>query len=99
MTPGNETLPRLAMAIPAGRLGAFRMEFGPLLAVLALAGLVFMPMFGPVGAAAFLAFGCGLIALRPRAVLDSALRCWPLALLAIYCILSVTWSRAISRLE
>ena len=93
MTARSETLPRLALAVPAGRLGRVELELGAVLAVLALAGVVFNPALGTPGALLFLAAGAGLVLLRPGRVFAMAVRNWPAMLMAVFCILSFTWSR------
>lgn len=79
--------------VPVGRLGALRLELGSVLAVTALAGLVFVPVLGTKSALLFLAAGCALLAMDPMRGIAAGLRAWPLLCLVLYCILSFTWSR------
>lgn len=82
-----------AMSVGLGRIGRIRVELGAVLAVLCLAGLVFVPTIGTIGALIFLAAGCLLCVLRPGRLLARALRDWPVIAVALFCILSMTWSR------
>ena len=66
---------------------------GAVLAIASLAGLVFIPVLGTLGAVSFLAAGCGLCALNPSRVVERCIRDWPILLLAVFCTLSVMWSR------
>ncbi|MEL7461654.1 MAG: O-antigen ligase family protein [Pseudomonadota bacterium] len=93
MTQASATLPRFSIAVGGGRLGHAEVELGAVLAVMALASLVFVPSLGTLGALGFLAAGCALCALRPSRIIARVLRDWPVMLLAVFCILSVTWSR------
>ena len=82
-----------SLAVEVGRLGRIGLRVEPALAVMALAGLVFVPAIGSFGALLFLAGGVALAGLRPGMMLTLALRYWPAVLLAVFCTLSFTWSR------
>ena len=89
---GARALPP-TLGVEIGRLGRIGLRIEPALAVVALAGLVFIPAVGSLGALLFLAGGVALAGLRPGMMLTLALRYWPAVLLALYCTLSFTWSR------
>lgn len=93
MTQPSATYPRFAVAVGGGRLGHIEVELSAVLAVAALASLIFVPSLGTLGALGFLAAGCALCVLRPGQVVARVLRDWPVMLVAVFCILSVTWSR------
>ncbi|MEM7717659.1 MAG: O-antigen ligase family protein [Pseudomonadota bacterium] len=76
-----------------GRLGQIETRLEPILAVIALAALVFVPTIGTLGALIFLAGGVVLCGLRPGEIFAQGLRHWPVLLLPIFCILSFVWSR------
>lgn len=82
-----------ALSVGLGRSGALTIQIAPLLAVAALAGVVFVPALGTLGALAFLASGCLLCAMNPGRILARALRDWPVIAVAFFCTLSVVWSR------
>lgn len=90
---GARALPPPSIGVEVGRLGRVGLRVEPALAVMALTGLVFVPALGAPGALLFLAGGVALAGLRPGLMLTLALRSWPAVLLALYCIVSVTWSR------
>ena len=76
-----------------GRIGTLRIELEAVLAVSALAGIVFVPAIGKLGALLILAAGVALLALRYSQTLALALRNPVLIVLPLFCILSFTWSR------
>lgn len=76
-----------------GRLGQIETRLEPILATMALTGLVFIPTIGKSGALVFLVGGAALCLLRPTEMLAKGLRHWPILLLPILCILSFSWSR------
>lgn len=63
------------------------------LAVLALCGLVFVPVLGTYGALAFLAAGCALLVRRAPILLTLCLKYWYLLALPAFCLLSAVWSQ------
>jgi len=82
-----------ALSVGLGRSGALTIHLAPLLAVAALAGVVFIPALGTVGALVFLAAGCLLCAMNPGRIRARALRDWPVVAVALFSALSFTWSR------
>ncbi len=79
--------------LDVGRLGHINMMAEPTVACLALAGLVFLPIFGSFAALLFLASGGVLVTLRPRETIDLLLRVWPVLMLVLFCTASAIWSR------
>ncbi|MDJ1006303.1 MAG: O-antigen ligase family protein [Paracoccaceae bacterium] len=93
MTALSDPHPRLAVSVGGGRLGRAEIELQGLLAALALFGVVFLPALGTIGAVVFLLAGTWLCVLNPAAVLDRAIRAWPVIAIALFAALSFTWSR------
>lgn len=89
----SDISPQYTARLGFGRFGQVEARLEPVLAILALSALVFVPIIGKLSALIFLASGIILCVLRPGDMLFKGLRHWPVLLLPFLCILSFTWSR------
>ncbi|MEL6643465.1 MAG: O-antigen ligase family protein [Pseudomonadota bacterium] len=83
------------MAITAdgfGRFGGRISDIEAPVAALALAALVFVPVFHTKAALVFLLFGMGILATRPNQTLTDLWRFRWVLVLPVFCVLSMLWS-------
>ncbi|MEL6681964.1 MAG: O-antigen ligase family protein [Pseudomonadota bacterium] len=74
------------------RIDVITIEPDAILAFVALAGLVFVPVLKSLGALIFLAAGCALLVRRYQVQAGLCLRYWYIFALPAFCIVSVIWS-------
>lgn len=78
--------------LPGHGIDVITVEPDVIFAVLALCGLIFVPVLGSIGALMFLASGCALLARRLQIQISLCLRYWYIFTLPAFCLLSTIWS-------
>lgn len=79
--------------LPGTGIDVVTVEPDVILVVIALFGLVFIPVLDTYGALIFLTGGCALLVRRVQIVLGLLVRYWYLMALPLFCLLSAVWSQ------